>query len=114
MFWWLKKAPLVGRLFVRGSTKHASTAATRPRTVTRAATVTARSESFKSQALITFVDKGAEYGNLGDYLSSPRHYFTFEARDKLAVIGGGAWNDFAVQEAETRGFPYDRSVVWGV
>ena len=50
--------------------------------------------------MVTFVHHNTSMVfNLGDFLCSPRHYFSFEAVRPVCVIGGGAFNDLATAEA---------------
>jgi hypothetical protein len=62
---------------------------------------------------VAFIDKSERYGNIGDYLCSPRHYFAVRAKKHLTILGGGSWKDFGVAEASERSLDYDRTVIWG-
>jgi hypothetical protein len=49
--------------------------------------------------------------NVGDYLSSPRHYFNIEADSKAVIVGGGASNNFFAKRALGES---GKRVAWGV
>src|SRR5690606_19836691 len=54
-------------------------------------------------------------GNIGDYLCSPRHYFSFQQPvEDLHVVGGGVFVGFAIESLKKRKIPFDKSVLWGV
>jgi hypothetical protein len=64
---------------------------------------------------IEFINLQKAGPNLGDYLSSPKHYYKFVAKPsagRIAVIGGGAYNDFAAEVARRSG--HDRRILWAV
>lgn len=57
--------------------------------------------------------------NIGDYLSSPRHYFDFECNapsesgfSRILILGGGAFNDFGVYA--TLSVESDKKIAWGI
>jgi hypothetical protein len=63
-----------------------------------------------AQADIDFLHYG-DMTNVGDYLSSPRHYFDFACERKAVIVGGGASNNFFAKRA--LGKPGLR-VAWGI
>jgi hypothetical protein len=61
-------------------------------------------------ASVEFLHYG-DMTNVGDYLSSPRHYFDFDCARRTVIVGGGASNNFFAKRAlQKRGV----RVVWGV
>lgn len=64
---------------------------------------------------IEFIHRQPPRPNLGDHLCSPKHYYDFVAEPSagtVAVIGGGAYTDFAVGVARTS--KHDHRILWGV
>jgi hypothetical protein len=59
---------------------------------------------------VSFLHYG-DMTNVGDYLSSPRHYFEFRCEKRALVVGGGASNNYFAKRA--LGIPGAR-VLWGV
>lgn len=68
---------------------------------------------------VAFLHYRTSVFNLGDYLSSPRHYFRFVPRDggpKVAVIGGGVFGRYErIRDTGKRiGLDTRARVAWGV
>lgn len=68
---------------------------------------------------VSFLHNWPSTFNVGDFLCSPRHYFDFTCLppeesgfDRIAVVGGGAFNDLGGQAAvDCAG---QRNVAWGI
>ena len=63
-----------------------------------------------TQANIDFLHYG-DMTNVGDYLSSPRHYFDFESERKVVIVGGGASNNFFAKRALGKS---GKRIAWGI
>ncbi|TPI44873.1 hypothetical protein FJW05_20515 [Mesorhizobium sp. B2-9-1] len=68
---------------------------------------------------IAFVHAWPSTFNIGDYLSSPRHYFEFECYSveechikKILIVGGGAFNDLGDNIGSL--IESDRKIAWGI
>ncbi|RWO64620.1 MAG: hypothetical protein EOS17_28005 [Mesorhizobium sp.] len=71
------------------------------------------------EATLSFVHAWPPTFNIGDYLSSPRHYFDFKCHSpsesgfsRILILGGGAFNDFGAYASSL--VESDRKVAWGV
>lgn len=63
---------------------------------------------------ITFLHHQPSFGNIGDELCSPKHYFAFEAGEKpLIILGGGAFSDLGLRMLRKRGWNPRQAVLWG-
>ena len=63
---------------------------------------------------ITFLHKHPETFNLGDYLCTPRHYFSFTpAINNLVIAGGGALAEFGIKDLKKYNFKPSSAVLWG-
>lgn len=70
---------------------------------------------FPQENGVSFIHHNPSRGNLGDYLCSPRHYFSFQKSvEGLHVVGGGVFVDFAVEKIEKHKIPFEKTVLWGV
>lgn len=72
-----------------------------------------------NETSISFVHSWPSTFNIGDYLSSPRHYFDFHCYSiekssikKILILGGGAFNDFGNNIASL--IESDRKIAWGI
>ena len=75
---------------------------------------------FKKKSTVVHED-GVNYihhqplrGNIGDYLCSPRHYFSFQgAIPGLSIVGGGVFQDFGYKKLKEANLQLNKSVLWG-
>ncbi len=72
-----------------------------------------------SGTVLSFVHAWPSTFNIGDYLSSPRHYFDFDCYpplesgfSRILVLGGGAFNDLGVYAGSLA--DSERKVAWGI
>ena len=70
--------------------------------------------TYPSMNGITFIHHNPGRGNIGDFLCSPRHYFTFDNPiPGLHIVGGGVFVGLAVEKLKRNRIPLDRSILWG-
>ncbi|AUM13449.1 hypothetical protein [Ketobacter alkanivorans] len=64
---------------------------------------------------ITYVHHNPSRGNIGDFLCSPRHYFTWsEPLENVVIVGGGVFVEFAVPKLKAQSVDFRKAVLWGV
>ncbi|MBZ9768443.1 hypothetical protein LB526_16940 [Mesorhizobium sp. CA6] len=68
---------------------------------------------------LSFVHAWPSTFNIGDYLSSPRHYFDFECYpasesgfSRVLILGGGAFNDIGAYASSL--VEADQKIAWGI
>lgn len=62
---------------------------------------------------IYYIHHNPERGNIGDFLCSPRHYFTFSGATDLCIIGGGVFQDLGYKKIKQYAFDFKKSILWG-
>ncbi len=88
-----------------------------PHAITSAPRIERQAE--KSSADVVFINHRTSVFNLGDYLSTPRHYFKMTPRDPkrpITVIGGGVYDDYRKLKRDVPDVDLDGSikVAWGI
>lgn len=74
-----------------------------------------RSRKTPEVGSINFIHHQPKIYNIGDDLCSPRHYFSLQsAAIPLTILGGGAYNKYAVKYAKRYGLNLSNTVLWGV
>jgi hypothetical protein len=68
---------------------------------------------------LAFIHHTTSIFNIGDYLSSPRHYFRFEPTEggrPVAVIGGGVFGNYGIVRKKVTGIDLEArcKVGWGI
>ena len=63
---------------------------------------------------IRFIHQKPKFGNIGDDLCSPKHYFNFKAKQRVNILGGGVEDSFYFNKIKTLGLNYNHSILWGV
>ena len=63
---------------------------------------------------IRFIHQKPKFGNIGDELCSPKHYFNFKAKERINILGGGVQDSFYINKVQVLGLKYNQSILWGV
>lgn len=63
---------------------------------------------------VKYIHRHPKVFNIGDFLCSPRHYFSFSKPiDGLIITGGGIYTDRDLGYLSSLGFPLRNMVLWG-
>nr|WP_320051399.1 hypothetical protein [uncultured Desulfuromonas sp.] len=70
--------------------------------------------AFPQENGVTYIHHAPSRGNIGDFLCSPRHYFTFHTPlQGLHIVGGGVFVGLAVDKLMRHNIPCDNAILWG-
>lgn len=65
-------------------------------------------------ANVRFIHQKPKFGNIGDDLCSPKHYFNFKAKTLVNIFGGGVEDSFYLQKIQQLDLDLKQCILWGV